>query len=83
MKIYALRPLSWGFFIYGQLNKYMKWARRLTTFSWTEFGPELDQESIETTCSDAIGGVNKTVTNSSYYQDKPNLYLKIISVVEN
>jgi len=54
-----------------------------TTFSWTEFGPELDQESIETTCSDAIGGVNKTVTNSSYYQDKPNLYLKIISVVEN
>jgi len=32
MKIYALRPLSWGFFIYGQLNKYMKWARRLTIF---------------------------------------------------
>ena len=54
-----------------------------TTFSWTEYGPELDQESIETTCSNATGGVNKTVTNSSYYQDKPNLYLKIISVVEN
>ena len=54
-----------------------------TTFSWTEYGPELDQESIETTCSYATGGVNKTVSNSSYYQDKPNLYLKIISVVEN
>ncbi len=53
------------------------------TFSWTEYGPELDQESIEITCNNATGGVNKTVTNTSYYQDKPNLYLKIISVVEN
>lgn len=53
------------------------------TFSWTEYGPELDQESIETTCNNAIGGVNKTVDNTSYYQDKPNLYLKIISIVEN
>jgi len=54
-----------------------------TSFSWTEYGPELDQASIETTCSNANGGVNKTVNNSSYYQDKPNLFLKIISVVEN
>ena len=54
-----------------------------TSFSWTEYGPELDQVSIETTCSNANGGVNKTVNNSSYYQDKPNLFLKIISVIEN
>ena len=54
-----------------------------TTFSWTEYGPELDQESIEMTCGAAAVGVNKTVNNLSYYQDKPNLYLKIINVVEN
>lgn len=54
-----------------------------TTFSWTEYGPELDQESIEMTCGAAAAGVNKTVNNLSYYQDKPNLYLKIIDVVEN
>lgn len=54
-----------------------------TTFSWTEYGPELDQQAIEATCSNGNNGVSKTVNNSSYYQDKPNLYLKITSVVEN
>lgn len=53
------------------------------TFSWTEFGPELDQTSIENTCSNGTNGVNKTVNDYSYYQDKPNLYLKIVDVVEN
>jgi len=54
-----------------------------TTFSWTEFGPELSQNAIENTCSNGANGVDKTVNDNSYYQDKPNLYLKIISVTEN
>ena len=54
-----------------------------TTFSWTEYGPELDQATIDATCSAGDNGVSKTVDNSSYYQDKPNLYLKISSVTEN
>ena len=54
-----------------------------TTFSWTEYGPETNQTSIENTCSNGSNGVNKTVNNTSYYQDKPNVYLKITSVVEN
>jgi hypothetical protein len=53
------------------------------TFSWTEYGPEIDQASIENTCSNGANGVNKTVNDNSYYQDKPNRYLKIISVLEN
>ena len=53
------------------------------TFSWTEYGPETDQVSIESTCSNGANGVNKTINDNSYYQDKPNLYLKIINVVEN
>lgn len=53
------------------------------TFAWTEFGPEVDQTSIENTCSNGTDGVNKTVNDNTYYQDKPNLYLKIVKVVEN
>jgi hypothetical protein len=53
-----------------------------TTFSWTEYGPEITQTSIENTCSNGANGVSKTVSNNSYYQDKPNVYLKITSVVE-
>lgn len=51
-----------------------------TTFSWTEFGPELDQAAIETTCAKGTNGKKKTVTTTSYYQDKPNVYLKITKV---
>lgn len=54
-----------------------------TTFSWTEYGPELDQQAIETTCSAGIDGASKTVDNQNYFQDKPNLFLKITSVIEN
>lgn len=54
-----------------------------TTFSWTEYGPEIDQASIETTCSNGNNGASKTVNDTDYYQDKPNVYLKITSVVEN
>ncbi|PHR33697.1 MAG: hypothetical protein COA38_04595 [Fluviicola sp.] len=54
-----------------------------TTFSWTEYGPEIDQASIEATCSNGNNGASKTVNDTDYYQDKPNVYLKITSVVEN
>lgn len=57
--------------------------RDSATFSWTEYGPELDQSSIEATCSAGVAGVAKTVDDNSYYQDKPNLYLQIVNVVEN
>lgn len=53
-----------------------------TTFTWTEYGPELDQSAIETTCSNGSNGVTKTVNASSYYQDKPNVYLRITKVTE-
>lgn len=52
-------------------------------FSWVEYGPEIDQASIENTCSNAVNGVEKTVNDTGYYQDKPNVYLKITSVIEN
>ena len=49
--------------------------------SYTEFGPELSQEDIDAVCSNnSQNGVDKVVTASSYYQDKPTLYLKIINV---
>jgi len=52
-------------------------------FSWTEYGPEISQSLIETTCDNGLNGARKTVSEDSYYQDKPNLYLKITSVVEH
>ena len=51
-----------------------------TIFSWTEYGPELDQAAIDATCAAGLNGVSKTVNTSSYYQDKPNVYLKIIQI---
>jgi hypothetical protein len=51
-----------------------------TTFSYTEYGPGLDQASIDATCAAGSNGVSKIVNNSSYYQDKPSVFLKIISV---
>jgi len=53
------------------------------TLSWTEFGPELDQATIESTCAAAINGADKIVNDQTYYQDKTNLYLKITGVVKN
>ena len=53
-----------------------------TEFTWTEYGPELDQSSIDATCASGTDGVTKTVDDSDYYQDKPNLYLKITNVEE-
>ena len=53
-----------------------------TTFTYTEYGPEIDQATIESTCSKGANGVTKTVNNTTYYKDKPSVYLKITSVVE-
>jgi hypothetical protein len=50
-----------------------------TIFSWSEYGPELDQASINTTCENGQGGVIKTVNTTSYFQDK-NVYLRITKV---
>lgn len=52
------------------------------TITWTEFGPELDQASIDATCDNGSDGATKTANNTSYSVDK-NFYLKIKSVVEN
>lgn len=52
------------------------------TITWTEFGPELDQSSIDATCSAGNNGATKTANKTDYSVDK-NFYLKIKSVVEN
>lgn len=52
------------------------------TVTWTEFGPELDQASIDNTCAAAVDGVTKSVNDTDYFVDK-NIYLKITNVVEN
>ena len=54
-----------------------------SSFTWTEYGPELDESSIETTCMSGIDGMIKTVNDLDYYQDKPNVYLKIKSIIKN
>lgn len=51
------------------------------TITWTEYGPELDQKSIDATCEDGSKGANKTANKSDYTEDK-NFYLKIKSVIE-
>ncbi|MDG2418921.1 MAG: hypothetical protein P8M17_08020 [Saprospiraceae bacterium] len=61
----------------------VSYDNNLIIFSWTEYGPEITQASIENTCSDGVNGVSKVVNDYNYYQDKPNVYLKITNVVEN
>ena len=51
------------------------------TVTWTEFGPELDQVSIDNTCAAGVNGVTKSVNDTDYFMDK-NIYLKITNVVE-
>ena len=53
------------------------------TFTWTEYGPELDYETVEQLCLDKEDGVTKTIDETNYYKDKTNLYLRIISIEEN
>lgn len=50
-----------------------------SSFSWTEYGPEIDQTTIDSTCGAGQNGVTKTVTSTAYYKDK-NVYLKITKV---
>ena len=50
-----------------------------STISWVEYGPELDQCSINSACDRGVGGVSKSANTATYYQDK-NVYLKIISI---
>ena len=49
--------------------------------TWVEYGPEIDQNSIDITCANGSNGVTKTVNKVSYTADK-NFFLKIKSVVE-
>ena len=53
------------------------------TFTWTEYGPELDAATVEELCINKTDGVTKTIDEDTYYQDKVNLYLKITSIVSN
>ena len=52
-------------------------------FTWTEYGPELDAGTVEGLCVDKVDGVTKTIDETNYYQDKPNLYLRIVNIVTN
>ena len=52
-------------------------------FTWTEYGPELDAGTVEGLCLNKENGVTKTIGETYYYQDKANLFLKIINIVTN
>jgi hypothetical protein len=52
------------------------------TITWTEYGPELDQLSIDATCDNGVNGATKTASQTDFSADK-NFFLKIKSVVEN
>lgn len=51
------------------------------TITWTEYGPEIDQSSIDATCENGSNGVTKTANKTEYTADK-KFFLKIKSVVE-
>ena len=50
-----------------------------STITWTEFGPETTQESIDATCTAGEDGATKTANTTGYSQDK-NFYLQIKTV---
>ena len=45
-----------------------------TTFTWTEYGPEIDQQGIEATCNAGIGGVSKMVDNQTNSKINPTYF---------
>lgn len=49
-------------------------------FTWTEYGPEHNQEAIEATCANGEAGVVKSVTATDYFEDHGGLFLRIIDV---
>lgn len=51
------------------------------SITWAEYGPELDQASIDATCNAGINGVVKSA-NKNTYTSIQKFYLKIKSVVE-
>jgi hypothetical protein len=50
------------------------------SFTWTEYGPEHSQESVDSVCGDGEDGVTKTVPLNEYYEDHGGLFLRIIAV---
>ncbi|MDX8390427.1 MAG: hypothetical protein R8M38_08045 [Mariprofundaceae bacterium] len=50
------------------------------SFGWTEFGPGHTLQEAQDTCEAGVGGVEKVVNSTSFYKDKPNVYLKITNV---
>lgn len=50
-----------------------------TTVTWTEYGPEHNQVDIDATCAAGQGGVLKSTTASTYYDDM-GFFLKIVGV---
>jgi hypothetical protein len=51
------------------------------TIAWMEYGPELDQPSIDATCDAGNNGAPKTANKTDYTADK-NFFLQIKSVEE-
>lgn len=51
------------------------------TITWVEYGPEIDQTSIEGVCENGSNGATKTANSKDYTADK-NFFLKIKSVEE-
>ncbi len=49
-------------------------------FTWTEYGPEHNQEDIEATCGLGEDGFVKAVNATDYYADHGGLYLRIIDI---
>ena len=47
---------------------------------FTEYGPAVDEASVEEMCNSLTGGINKTVYFDNYSEDEFGLFLKLISV---
>lgn len=52
------------------------------TITWNEFGPEVDQQSIDDTCEKGSNPAIKTANKADYTADK-NIFLKIKLVEKN
>jgi len=52
------------------------------TLNWTDYGPAIDEATVEEMCQMGSGGTYKSASSESYTQDG-EIYLKIISVESN
>lgn len=50
-----------------------------TIFVWTEYGPQMNQASIDHYCNNKINGIKKEISTKDYYKDN-NSYLKILRI---